>query len=38
MAAKGAIKPVYEVMKESGLPFNAGAYLPTVTSEGEKSF
>ena len=31
MAAKGAIKPVYEVMKESGLPFDPGAYLPTVT-------
>ena len=30
MAAKGAIKPVYEVMKESGLPFDPGAYLPTV--------
>ena len=31
MAAKGAIKPVYEVMKESGLPFDPNAYLPTVT-------
>jgi len=31
MAAKGAIKPVYEVMAESGLPFNPDAYLPTVT-------
>jgi sn-glycerol 3-phosphate transport system substrate-binding protein len=30
MAAKGAIKPVYEVMKESGLPFDPNAYLPTV--------
>jgi len=32
MAAKGAIKPVYEVMAESGLPFDPNAYLPTVTS------
>ena len=31
MAAKGAIKPVYEVMAESGLPFDPDAYLPTVT-------
>lgn len=31
MAAKGAIKPVYEVMAESGLPFDSNAYLPTVT-------
>lgn len=31
MAAKGAIKPVYEVMAESGLPFDPGVYLPTVT-------
>jgi len=31
MAAKGAIKPVYKVMAESGLPFDANAYLPTVT-------
>jgi sn-glycerol 3-phosphate transport system substrate-binding protein len=31
MAAKGAIKPVYEVMAESGLPFDPKAYLPTVT-------
>jgi len=31
MAAKGAIKPVYEVMSESGLPFDPKAYLPTVT-------
>ena len=30
MAAKGAIKPVYEVMAESGLPFDPNAYLPTV--------
>ena len=32
MAAKGAIRPVYEVMAESGLPFNPEDYLPTVTS------
>jgi sn-glycerol 3-phosphate transport system substrate-binding protein len=32
MAARGAIKPVYEVMAESGLPFDPSAYLPTVTS------
>ncbi|MGD9300165.1 MAG: sn-glycerol-3-phosphate ABC transporter substrate-binding protein UgpB [Desulfobacterales bacterium] len=31
MAAKGAIKPVYEVMAESGQPWNADAYLSTVT-------
>ena len=31
MAARGAIKPVYEVMAESGLPFDPNAYLPTVT-------
>ncbi|NIS60086.1 MAG: sn-glycerol-3-phosphate ABC transporter substrate-binding protein UgpB [Proteobacteria bacterium] len=31
MAAKGAIKPVYEVMGESGLPFDPNAFLPTVT-------
>ena len=30
MAAKGAIKPVYEVMKQSGLPFDPDVYLPTV--------
>jgi len=30
MAARGAIKPVYEVMAESGLPFDPNAYLPTV--------
>jgi len=30
MAAKGAIKPVYQVMKESGLPFDPGVYLPPV--------
>jgi len=32
MAAKGAVKPVYEVMKESGLSFDPTAYLSTVTS------
>lgn len=32
MAAKGAIKPVYEVMEASGLPFDPDAFLPTVTS------
>ena len=31
MAAKGAIKPVYEMMAESGLPFDPNVYLPTVT-------
>jgi sn-glycerol 3-phosphate transport system substrate-binding protein len=40
MAAEGAIKPVYEVMAESGLPFDPNAYLSTVagyytTSEGK---
>ncbi len=30
MAAEGAIKPVYEVMAKSGLPFDPGAFLPTV--------
>ncbi len=31
MSAKGAVKPVYEVMAESGVPFNQNAYLSTVT-------
>ena len=31
MAAKGAIKPVYEVMAESGQPWRSDAYLSTVT-------
>jgi sn-glycerol 3-phosphate transport system substrate-binding protein len=31
MAAKGAIKPVYQLMKETGEPFDPKAYLPTVT-------
>jgi len=30
MSAKGAIKPVYELMKDAGEPFNAKAYLPAV--------
>jgi len=32
MAARGAIRPVYQVMKESGLPFDPNAFLPTVTA------
>jgi len=40
MAAKGAIKPVQEMMKEAGAPFDPKAYLPAVsgyysTSKGE---
>ncbi len=31
MAARGAIKPVYEVMAESGLKFDPNVYMPTVT-------
>jgi len=31
MAAKGAIKPVYRLMKESGEKFDPKAYLPAVT-------
>ena len=31
MAAKGAIKPVYELMAETGEPFDPNAYLSTVT-------
>ena len=31
MAAKGAVKPVYQLMKEQGEPFDPKAYLPTVT-------
>ncbi len=31
MAAKGAVKPVYEVMAESGHPWRPEAYLSTVT-------
>ena len=30
MAAKGAIKPVYQVMKDAGEPFDPKAYLPAV--------
>jgi sn-glycerol 3-phosphate transport system substrate-binding protein len=30
MGAKGAIKPVYEMMKEAGEPFDAKNYLPAV--------
>lgn len=32
MAAKGAIKPVYEVMAAAGEPFDPSVYLPTVTA------
>ena len=31
MAAKGAVKPVYQLMKEQGESFDPKAYLPTVT-------
>lgn len=31
MAAKGAIYPVFELMREAGEPFNASAFLPAVT-------
>jgi sn-glycerol 3-phosphate transport system substrate-binding protein len=31
MAAKGAIKPVYQLMTDAGEPFDPQAYLPTVT-------
>src|SRR5437016_7883245 len=31
MSAKGAIKPVFELMKEAGEPFDPKAYLPAVT-------
>ncbi len=30
MAAKGAVKPVYELMQESGLPFDPNAFVPAV--------
>src|SRR5437899_4662963 len=30
MSAKGAIKPVYQMMKEAGEPFDASNYLPAV--------
>jgi sn-glycerol 3-phosphate transport system substrate-binding protein len=32
MSAKGAIKPVYQMMKEAGEPFDAKNYLPAVAS------
>src|SRR5258708_26011493 len=32
MGAKGAIKPVYQMMKEAGEPFDAKNYLPAVAS------
>ena len=31
MAARGAIKPVYQLMEESGEPFDPASYLPAVT-------
>ena len=31
MAAKGAIKPVYQLMKEQGEPFDPNSYLPAIT-------
>ncbi|MFN3936981.1 MAG: sn-glycerol-3-phosphate ABC transporter substrate-binding protein UgpB [Gemmobacter sp.] len=31
MAARGAIKPVYEVMAEAGRPFDPASFLPAVT-------
>src|ERR1700724_1156778 len=30
MAATGAVKPVYELMQESGLPFDPDAFVPAV--------
>jgi len=40
MAAKGAVKPVYQLMKDAGVPFDPQAYLPAIigyysTSKGE---
>jgi sn-glycerol 3-phosphate transport system substrate-binding protein len=32
MAAKGAVKPVYQLMAEAGEPFDQSAYLPAVTA------
>ncbi len=32
MAAKGAIKPVYQLMADAGEKFDAAAYLPAITS------
>ena len=31
MSARGAIKPVYQLMKEAGEPFDPAAYLPAIT-------
>jgi len=31
MAAKGAVKPVYQLMKETGEKFDSNAYLPAIT-------
>src|SRR6185437_13198413 len=31
MAAKGAIKPVYQLMADAGEPFDPSAYLPAIT-------
>ncbi|GJD51676.1 sn-glycerol-3-phosphate-binding periplasmic protein UgpB [Methylobacterium crusticola] len=31
MGAKGAVKPVYQLMKEAGEPFDPNAYLPAIT-------
>src|SRR5260370_15776506 len=31
MSAPGAIKPVYQLMKDAGEPFDPKAYLPTIT-------
>src|SRR3984893_15085449 len=32
MAAKGAVKPVYQLMAEAGEPFDQNAYMPAVTA------
>jgi sn-glycerol 3-phosphate transport system substrate-binding protein len=32
MASKAAIKPVADIMKEAGMPFDPGAYVPAVAS------
>jgi sn-glycerol 3-phosphate transport system substrate-binding protein len=32
MGAKGAVKPVYQLMAEAGEPFDPNAYLPAVTA------
>ena len=31
MSATGAIKPVYQLMKDAGEPFDPKAYLPAIT-------